>query len=104
MALMLRTLLIAGLALASACGGTQTVPQAAQATAVVRIECSVKDAEIWLDSSFFREVADAPNGLRVLAGAHRIEIRHPDYHSIYVELELREGENKSLSVELLPKL
>ena len=85
-----------------ACGPTPG--QKTSSTAVLRVECKVPDAEVYLDSKYFREIAEMRAGVRLRPGEYRVEVRHSDYHSRYFEFTLAENERKLLTVELASRL
>ncbi len=101
-AIALSFLLVVGCVLATACG--PTLKQKTSSTAVLRIECKVPDAEVYLDSKYFREIAEMRAGVRLKPGEYRVEVRHSDYHSRYFEFTLEQNERKLLSVELAARL
>lgn len=85
-----------------ACGGS--VPVRKPAGGILVLKCDLPEAEIWLDSKYFREVAETTRGVRLPAGTHRLEVRHPDYHSMYYEVELVPEERRVIEVQLAPLL
>jgi hypothetical protein len=91
--------LLATAALAG-CGGTA----APTATAVLVVECAVADAALWVDERFVADVADLRGGVRLPAGRHRIEVRHPGHHAHLAELELRAGERRIVAIVLAERL
>lgn len=94
--------IVLALVMGIACGP----PPASQKSlsAVLRIECEVPDAEVYLDSQYFREISEMPAGVRLKAGAYRVEVRHAEYHSRYFEFNLAESERKLIQVELAQRL
>lgn len=92
------------LAVLAALGGCPSGPRGTSGrgdTAILRIRCDVPDAVIWIDETMAGLVADVPGGgIRLRAGQHRIEIRHDRYHTRYLEVTLRPGENRTLDVRL----
>jgi hypothetical protein len=89
------------LGLVAACPGTRSYGGPGPDTAVITVTCPVADATIWLDDRMIAQVRDARGGIRVKAGAHRVEIRHDRYHTRYYELSLKRGESRTLSVDLV---
>ena len=86
-----------------ACGGSPA-PRKPQPTALVTLQCEVADAEVWIDGRYFREVAELSRAFRLRAGAHHIEVRHQNYHSMYYELAVTAGTQRVLRVELAERL
>lgn len=84
------------------CGGASPAPRVERG--VVALQCEVSDAEIWVDGRYFREVAELTSAFRLRPGEHRIEVRHPAYHSMYYELTVEPGSRHTLKVELARRL
>ena len=84
-----------------ACGGTQTTKTAA--TAALELRCEVRDAELWVNSRYIRELGQLSRGVKLKPGSYRVEVRHSDYHSAYFEVELSEHERRILEVSLAPR-
>lgn len=99
----MRALLVSLAVLLAACGGRPRASKAPRGGVLV-IQCELPDAEIWVDSKYFREVAEVKRGLRLPAGRHRLELRRAGHHSMYYELEVASGERKVLKVELPERL
>jgi hypothetical protein len=87
------TLLLAG---PLGCAGRSPAPE--PASALVSFESNVGDAEVWVDDVFHPEALR--RGIRLRAGAHRIEIRHDDYHERYFEVTLVAGEQRTLDARM----
>jgi hypothetical protein len=95
---MRRLLLI--VALLAACATVQT-----HGSAPFRVECNVQDAFVLIDDVLIGNVNDwAKPGRAIRPGFHRIEIRHPSYHSYFTEIEPRDGESVVIKAELHPQL
>lgn len=87
----------------AACGAAPK-PTPGPAKGLLFLDCEVADAEIWLDSRFLGEVREVKGGIRLGPGLRRIEVRHSDYHSTYLEIELRPDQTRRLDVELARRL
>lgn len=97
-------MLAAALALAG-CGHAANRPGAAEAgDAVLLIESPVADAAVWVDGRFVAAVGALRGGVSLAAGAHRIELRHDEYVSRYVEVTLVAREQRHLAIDLAPSL
>lgn len=94
------------LSLAVACGGGQRpLPGATKPDdAILLLQCEVGEATVWVDGREIRQVRDLAGGMALSPGPHRIEVRHDDFHEVYLELTLRARERKELVVELAPVL
>lgn len=79
-----------------ACGATQK--PAAEGAGLIRFDSNVADAEVWVDGRFFAGALG--RGIKLQPGTHRLEIRHDDYHTQFVELEVAPGESRTLEIRL----
>ena len=96
--------LILAAALAGGCGPRPPGGGAGGGDAVVRIDCRVPDAVLWVDDAYVGDVGDLRAGVALRPGAHRLEIRHDRYHSRYIELTVKRGERSTVRVTLAPVL
>jgi hypothetical protein len=94
----MRTAILALLLALAACSGTPQHPDDPTGGTVLRFKGAPADGELWLDGVFIDN--GLKNGVRIAPGAHQIEIRHDRYHTWYGELTLKEGEQRTLAVEL----
>ena len=91
------------LALLVACGHPPPTT-APRENAIVLVRANVKDAQLYVDGRFIGPLDAIGGGVSVAAGVHRLEIRHEDYFSSYLELTLARSERKKVAVELQPVL
>lgn len=97
-------LVVLVVALLSACGPTnKNAHRKSKDSAVLLVQCPIKDAEIWLNSRYFRNAGEFTRGVRLRPGAYRIEVRHSDFHSMYYEVDLAPKQRKVLEVALAPR-
>ncbi len=68
--------------------------------AILVVETEIKDATLWVDDRPVAQIRDLPKGIRLPSGFHRVEIRHDDYHTRYLEMTLRQGEVRRVQAEL----
>ena len=94
---------IALCALAIGCAGPRAQTPA-DTRALLRIDCPVPDATVWIDDDPGGEVAELARGARVRPGEHRVEVRHDRYHTRYLLLTLRQGEERTVRVSLVEVL
>ncbi len=71
---------------------------------VVFLRSNVADAQVYVDGRFVGPINGVKGGIALDPGKHRIELRHDDYFSRYVELDLARAEQKKLQLELAPVL
>ncbi len=94
---------IAVLALA-ACGGRQKTTGVSPEDAIFYIRSNVSDASVFVDGRFLGPVTVLKGGIAVEPGKHRLELRHDDYFSRYIDLDLARAERKKLLITLAPVL
>lgn len=92
------------LALLAACGARQDTSRITADDAIFYVKSNVRDANVYVDGQFIGPVGIMKGGIAVAPGMHRIEVRHADYFSGYVELELKRAERRKLDVTLAPIL
>lgn len=88
----------------AACGARQSPSRVDSDDAIVTIKTNVTDANVFVDGRYFGPVNLLRGGLAFEAGKHRLELRHDDYFSRYVELDLARAERKQLQLDLAPVL
>lgn len=87
------------------CGGPpQPAPRFSASDAVILVQTNVPDAELWVDERFVAPVGALQGGVALPAGMHRIEVRHPRYHTFYETLTVRARERGTLDARLVPIL
>ncbi len=103
-AALLAVALLLALSAGSACGGSRGAarPSVSKENAVLRFDTPIRDAEVWVDGRFYPGALRA--GLEVPPGLYRVEIRHDDFHTVYLELRLARGERKTQIVRMAKKL
>ena len=104
---MKRAVALAGLVASAALGacGPKVGPNGVTASdAVVYLRSNISDAQVYVDGRFVGPISVIRGGIAVDPGKHRIELRHEDYFSRYVELDLTRAEKKKLQLDLAPVL
>jgi hypothetical protein len=97
----LKYLLILALA---ACGPKPSPTAVSKNDAIVYLKSNVTDAQVYVDGRFVGPLGVVHGGIAVDPGKHRVELRHDDYFSRYVELDLHRSERKKLQLEMAPVL
>jgi hypothetical protein len=93
------------LVLVLGCGGRQQPSSGVTADdAIFFVKTNVPDANVFVDGRFVGPVGVLKGGIAVVPGHHRIELRHDDYFSRYVELDLKRADRRKLDLELAPVL
>ena len=87
-----------------ACGPKPAPNGVTRDDAIVYIKSNVAEAQVFMDGRFVGPVNVVRAGIAVDPGKHRLELRHDDYFSRYVELDLHRAERKKLQLQLAPVL
>lgn len=67
----------------------------------VHVESNIPDATVWIDDKLAGKVSDWPgSGVRLRAGFHRIEVRHPGHYSFFQEVETKSGDEVRVHAQL----
>jgi hypothetical protein len=70
-------------------------------SAVLVIRCNVRDAVVWVDDRLAGEVEEVEGGIRLLVGAHRVELRHDQYYTCYRDVVLQAGREATVELEMI---
>jgi hypothetical protein len=82
----------------AACGAA---PRAAPASdAILYLRSNVRDAQLYVDGRFIAPLDRLGGGVALSPGNHRLELRHEDYFSSYLEVALTRAERKRLALDL----
>ena len=72
--------------------------------AIVYLASNVRDAQVYVDGRFVASLDALGGGLAVAPGVHRMELRHDDFFSGYLELDLKRAERRKVTLALAPVL
>jgi hypothetical protein len=86
--------------LAAACGPRPGPGGVTSSDAILYLKSNVRDAQVYVDGRFVAPLDALGGGVALEPGAHRLELRHEDYFSSYLELELARAERKQLALDL----
>lgn len=89
---------------ALACGARQAPNGVTADDAIVVIKSNVRDAQVYVDGHLVAPLSALGGGLAVEPGVHRLELRHEEYFSSYLELPLARAERKTVSLHMAPIL
>lgn len=95
---------LAWLACASCGGPPRPAPGFSPDDAVILVQSNVPDAELWVDERFVGQVGALRGGVALPPGTHRIELRHPRYHTFYEVLTVAARQRDRLEAALVPVL
>jgi len=68
--------------------------------AVLYVKSNVRDAQVYVDGRFIAPLDALRGGMAVEPGMHRVELRHEDYFSSYLEVQLARAERKTVAMEM----
>lgn len=91
-------------AVALGCGARQSPNGVTADDAIVYIKSNVRDAQVYIDGRLVAPLNGVGRGLALEPGVHRLELRHEEYFSSYLELSLARAERKTVSVPMAPIL
>jgi hypothetical protein len=86
--------------LAVACGPRIGPHGVTSDDAIVYVKSNVRDAQVFVDGRFIAPLDALGGGVAVEPGAHRLELRHEDYFSSYLELQLARAEHRKIAMQM----
>ena len=86
--------------LAAACGPKIGPNGVTSDDAIVYVKSNVRDAQVYVDGRFIAPLDAVRGGVVLSPGGHRVELRHEDYFSSYLEVTLARAERKRLALDL----
>jgi hypothetical protein len=86
------------------CAGTAGSHRITRNDAIVKLTSNVRDAQVYVDGRFVAPLDAVRAGIAVEPGPHRFELRHDDYFSSYLELDLARAERKQVAMDMAPVL
>ena len=90
--------------LAIACGPRIGPGGVTSDDAILIITSNVPAAQVYVDGRFVAALDALRGGLAIDPGAHRLELRHEDYFSSYLEVSLARAERKKVALTMAPIL
>jgi hypothetical protein len=84
----------------TACGPHVGATRPTSGDAIVYVRSNVRDAQVYVDGRFVAPLDALRGGVAVEPGAHRLELRHDDYFSSYLELVLARAERKRIAIDM----
>lgn len=84
----------------TACGPRVAATGVTPGDAIVYLESNVRDAQVYVDGRFIAPLDALRGGVAVEPGMHRLELRHEDYFSSYLELRVARAERKKIAVDM----
>ncbi|HEX8112534.1 MAG TPA: hypothetical protein VF516_32610 [Kofleriaceae bacterium] len=62
------------------------------------------DAQVYVDGRFIAPLDALGGGVAVAPGAHRLELRHDDYFSSYLEVQVARAARQKLAIDMAAML
>ena len=88
----------------AACGPKPEPNAIPRDEAILYVRANVGDAQVLVDGRLVGAVRVVRGGIAVQPGHHRLELRHDDYFSRYVELDVTRAERRKLQLDMAPVL
>ncbi len=86
------------------CGGAVRRQVADPSDAIIRIDSTISSAVVVINDRELGTVRSLRRGIALSPGTHRLEVRHPRYHSHYSVLVLQAHEHRTIRVTLAERL
>jgi hypothetical protein len=90
--------------LAAACGPRIGPGGVTSDDAILQLTSNVPAAQLYVDGRFIASLDALRGGVAIEPGTHRIELRHEDHFSSYLEVSLTRAERKRLALDMAPIL
>lgn len=87
-----------------ACGPKLDPNAPSENDAIVKLTSNVRDAQVYVDGRFIAPLVALRGGVAITPGMHRVELRHDEYFSSYLELTVARAERKTVALEMAPLL
>jgi hypothetical protein len=88
----------------TACAPGIAANRVTSSEAIIYITSNVRDAQVYVDGRFIAPLDALAGGVAVAPGTHRLELRHDDYFSTYLEVQLARSMRKKLAIDLAAML
>ena len=88
----------------TACAPATAANRVTSGAAIIYITSNVGDAQLYVDGRFIAPLDALGGGIAVAPGAHRLELRHDDYFSSYLEVQVARAARQKLAIEMAAML
>lgn len=88
----------------TACAPGVAANRVTSGDAIIYITSNVRDAQVYIDGRFIGPLDALGGGLAVAAGPHRVELRHDDYFSRYLEVQITRAARQKLAIDMAAML
>lgn len=72
--------------------------------AILYVTSNVRDAEVYIDGRLVGPLDALRGGVAVAPGAHRLELRHEEYFSRYLEVRIARAARQKLVIDMAATL
>lgn len=98
----MRALLVVSWLTACAHGGAAN--RVTSSTSIIYITSNVGDAQVYVDGRYIAPLDALRGGVAVAPGEHRVELRHDDYFSSYLEVQVARAARQKLAIDMAAML
>lgn len=88
----------------TACAPGVAANRVTSGEAILYINSNVRDAQLYIDGRLIGPLDALAAGVAVEPGTHRLELRHEDYFSRYLEIQLTRAAHKKLAIDMAAML
>lgn len=88
----------------TACAPGAAANRVTSGAAILYITSNVSDAQVYVDGRFVAPLDALRGGVTVAPGAHRLELRHDDYFSSYLEVQVARAVHQKLAIDMAAML
>ncbi len=88
----------------TACAPGVAANRVTSGDSIIYITSNVHDAQVYVDGRFIAPLDALRGGVAVAPGAHRLELRHDDYFSRYLEVQVARAARQKLAIDLAAML
>ena len=88
----------------TACASGAAANRVASGASIIYITSNVGDAQVYVDGRFIAPLDALRGGVAVAPGEHRVELRHDDYFSSYLEVQVARSARQKLAIDMAAML
>ena len=88
----------------TACAHGAAANRVTSSTSIIYITSNVGDAQVYVDGRYIAPLDALRGGVAVAPGEHRVELRHDDYFSSYLEVQVARAARQKLAIDMAAML
>lgn len=88
----------------TACAPGIAANRVTSADAIIYITSNVHDAQVYVDGRFVAPLDALGGGVAVAPGSHRLELRHDEFFSRYLEVQIARAARQKLAIDMAAML